>query len=219
MNKVIFTPSIVQLFVFRHEKLRHATCSLLQHVGLGTTLKPDISTDHPQTGSQSRSPEQLQRQHRLLSPNYNCPPILPLQILPGKKCLPALRHHTSKRALPSTLVLQGPNPQTMASPNPDLMTESQTTFPSDSENYHADNSSSPDDSRSPPSSSSPLILYSPPTIWGLFRGAAINLLLPFVNGLMLGFGELFAHEAAWRLGWSGTKVTSIHQQEQVESES
>lgn len=51
-----------------------------------------------------------------------------------------------------------------------------------------------------------MILYSPPTIWGLLRGAAINILLPFVNGLMLGFGELFAHEAAFRLGWSGTKI-------------
>jgi len=52
-----------------------------------------------------------------------------------------------------------------------------------------------------------MILYSPPTIWGLLRGAAINLLLPFINGLMLGFGELFAHEAAFRLGWTGTKVS------------
>lgn len=51
-----------------------------------------------------------------------------------------------------------------------------------------------------------MILYSPPTLWGLVRGAAINLLLPFINGLMLGFGELFAHEAAFRLGWGGTKV-------------
>ena len=55
-----------------------------------------------------------------------------------------------------------------------------------------------------------MILYSPPTIWSLLRGAAINLLLPFVNGLMLGFGELFAHEAAFRLGWSGTKVWQRH---------
>ena len=51
-----------------------------------------------------------------------------------------------------------------------------------------------------------MILYSPPTVWSLLRGAAINLFLPFVNGLMLGFGELLAHEAAFRLGWSGTKV-------------
>ena len=65
-------------------------------------------------------------------------------------------------------------------------------------------------SPSPPSSSSsPLILYSPPTIWGLLRGAAINLFLPFLNGLMLGFGELLAHETAFRLGWAQTRVSSI----------
>jgi len=51
-----------------------------------------------------------------------------------------------------------------------------------------------------------MILYKPPTFWGILRGAAINLFLPFVNGLMLGFGELFAHEAAFRLGWSNTKI-------------
>ncbi|MCJ1385783.1 Mitochondrial inner membrane protein oxa1 [Xylographa soralifera] len=84
------------------------------------------------------------------------------------------------------------------------LTESSLTIPSDSENYDANNELSP----SPPSSSSsPIILYSPPTIWSLLRGAAINVLLPFINGLMLGFGELFAHEAAFRLGWSGTKLS------------
>jgi hypothetical protein len=82
--------------------------------------------------------------------------------------------------------------------------ESGITIPSDSENYDANNELS---SSSPASSSSsPMILYKPPTLWGLLRGAAINLLLPFVNGLMLGFGELVANEAAFRLGWSGTKV-------------
>ncbi|KAL9003945.1 MAG: hypothetical protein Q9188_003216 [Gyalolechia gomerana] len=86
---------------------------------------------------------------------------------------------------------------------PDL-TGSSMTVPSDSENYSSSNNEL---SPSPPSSSSsPLVLYSPPTFWGLVRGAAINLLLPFVNGLMLGFGELLAHEAAFRLGWSGTKI-------------
>ncbi|KAL8744673.1 MAG: hypothetical protein Q9190_003095 [Brigantiaea leucoxantha] len=86
---------------------------------------------------------------------------------------------------------------------PDLAA-SGVTIPSDSENYSSSNNGI---SPSPPSSSSsPMILYSPPTIWSLLRGAAINLLLPFVNGLMLGFGELLAHEAAFRLGWSGTKV-------------
>ncbi|KZF20280.1 outer membrane protein Tom13 [Xylona heveae TC161] len=98
----------------------------------------------------------------------------------------------------------------MASPSDDARAElydSSMTIPSDSENYSANNemSSSP-----PSSSSSPLVLYSPPTIWGLLRGAAINLILPFVNGLMLGFGELLAHEAAFRLGWSGTKIFPSH---------
>lgn len=89
------------------------------------------------------------------------------------------------------------------------LSESQTTFPSDSENYDANHSNSNDSSDEPRSdSSSPMILYQPPTLWSLLRGAAINLFLPFVNGLMLGFGELFAHEAAFRLGWSNTKVRS-----------
>lgn len=79
--------------------------------------------------------------------------------------------------------------------------ESGLTIPSDSENYSANHDTSST------SSDSPLILYKPSTtLWSVLRGAAINLFLPFVNGLMLGFGELFAHEAAFRLGWSGTKV-------------
>lgn len=86
-------------------------------------------------------------------------------------------------------------------PNP--MAESGVTIRSDSEQY----SNGEDISTSPPSSASPaLILYQPPTIWSLLRGATINLFLPFINGMMLGFGELFAHEAAFRLGWSGTRV-------------
>ncbi|KAK3326038.1 outer membrane protein TOM13-domain-containing protein [Apodospora peruviana] len=83
------------------------------------------------------------------------------------------------------------------------MAESGVTMRSDSEQY-----SGPEDiSTSPPSSSSPpaVILYQPPTIWSILRSATINLFLPFINGMMLGFGELFAHEAAFRLGWSGTR--------------
>ena len=92
------------------------------------------------------------------------------------------------------------------------LADSSLTIPSDSENYSANNEESP----SPPSSSSfPMILYSPPTIWGLLRGAAINVLLPFINGLMLGFGELLAHEAAFRLGWSGTKVSFLRRYSQL----
>lgn len=82
------------------------------------------------------------------------------------------------------------------------LAESGVTIRSDSEQY----SQGEDLTESPPSSNSPIILYKPPTLWGLVRGAAINLLLPFINGMMLGFGELFAHEAAFRLGWGGTKV-------------
>lgn len=90
---------------------------------------------------------------------------------------------------------------------PSSLGESTFTISNDSEQY---GTSQPSEI-SPPQSSSPssppaLILYAPPTFWSLLRGAAINLFLPFVNGLMLGFGELFAHEAAFRLGWGGTKV-------------
>lgn len=104
-----------------------------------------------------------------------------------------------------------------SNPKADL-TQSEQTIPSDSENYsssqHPDLSPSPEPQekdqnqrrREKGRDHEPMILYTPPTIWGLLRGAAINLLLPFVNGLMLGFGELFAHEAAFRLGWGGTKV-------------
>lgn len=83
------------------------------------------------------------------------------------------------------------------------LSDSGVTVPSDSENYSANNEMN---SSVHSTSSSPLVLYKPPSVWGVVRGAAINLLLPFVNGLMLGFGELFAHEAAFRLGWSNTKV-------------
>ena len=86
---------------------------------------------------------------------------------------------------------------------PDLAV-SGVTIPSDSENYGNNELST---SPSPPSTdSSPLILYQPPTIWSLLRGAAINMFLPFINGLMIGFGELFAHEIAFRLGWSTERV-------------
>ncbi|KAK4096426.1 TOM13-domain-containing protein [Parathielavia hyrcaniae] len=85
---------------------------------------------------------------------------------------------------------------------PNAMAESGVTMRSDSEQY----SNHEETETSPPSSSSPaVILYQPPTVWSIIRGAAINLFLPFINGMMLGFGELFAHEAAFRLGWSNTR--------------
>ncbi|KAH7134984.1 outer membrane protein TOM13-domain-containing protein [Dendryphion nanum] len=91
------------------------------------------------------------------------------------------------------------------------LSNSGLTIPSDSEIYSAPESPpSPSHSPESSSSSSPLILYKPPTIWGLLRGAAINLVLPFVNGLMLGFGELIANEVAFRWGWGGTKIFPSH---------
>jgi hypothetical protein len=110
---------------------------------------------------------------------------------------------SERRASPSPKPTCDGLASTMSSdeaPNP--MAESGVTIRSDSEQYSGE-----DIEASPPSSSSPaVILYQPPTLWSLLRGATINLFLPFVNGMMLGFGELFAHEAAFRLGWSGTRV-------------
>ncbi|KAI1391728.1 TOM13-domain-containing protein [Hypoxylon trugodes] len=97
----------------------------------------------------------------------------------------------------------------MSSEELNPLAESGVTMHSDSEQYSAGE----DISTSPPSSSSPpIVLYKPPTVWSMLRGAAINLLLPFINGMMLGFGELFAHEAAFRLGWGGTRVFPISRQ-------
>ena len=97
---------------------------------------------------------------------------------------------------------------------PQDLSASGITIPSDSEPYSSlsppTSSSSPPDSQNHTSAGRPVIIYQPPTFWSLLRGAAINLLLPFVNGMMLGFGELLAHEAAFRLGWGGTNVRHPH---------
>ncbi len=83
------------------------------------------------------------------------------------------------------------------------MVASGLTIHSDSEQYSAGEELS----TSPPSSSSPaIVLYRPPTLLSMLRGLTINLILPFINGMMMGFGELFAHEVAFRLGWGGTRV-------------
>ncbi|KXJ93571.1 putative mitochondrial outer membrane protein [Microdochium bolleyi] len=88
----------------------------------------------------------------------------------------------------------------MALDEPNPLAESGVTMHSDSEHYSAGD----EDASSPGSPA--IVLYQPPTIWSLVRGTAINLLLPFINGMMLGFGELFAHEAAFRLGWANTRI-------------
>lgn len=88
----------------------------------------------------------------------------------------------------------------MALDEPNPLAESGITMHSDSEQYSAG------DDVSPPGSPA-IVVYQAPTMWSLMRGTAINLLLPFINGMMLGFGELFAHEAAFRLGWANTRVS------------
>lgn len=35
----------------------------------------------------------------------------------------------------------------------------------------------------------------------------INMFLPFINGMCLGFGEIFAHELGFRWGWTGARVS------------
>lgn len=44
------------------------------------------------------------------------------------------------------------------------------------------------------------------SVWSIVYSSAINLVLPFINGLMLGFGEIVAHEIGFRYGWYGAKV-------------
>jgi len=92
----------------------------------------------------------------------------------------------------------------MSLDDPNPLAESGVTIHSDSEHYSAGEDSSPRSSGSPA-----IVLYQPPTVWSLLRGTAINLLLPFINGMMLGWGELFAHEAAFRLGWGNTRIFPI----------
>ncbi|AWU75587.1 uncharacterized protein C5L36_0B08330 [Pichia kudriavzevii] len=40
---------------------------------------------------------------------------------------------------------------------------------------------------------------------GFLGRCVVNLVLPFVNGLMLGFGEIVAHEVCAQYGWRGAR--------------
>lgn len=42
------------------------------------------------------------------------------------------------------------------------------------------------------------------TILSLLKATAINFMLPFINGVFLGFGEICAHELAFRWGWTNS---------------
>lgn len=48
------------------------------------------------------------------------------------------------------------------------------------------------------------------TILALLKATAINFMLPFINGVFLGFGEICAHELAFRWGWTNsTHVVNV----------
>lgn len=46
-----------------------------------------------------------------------------------------------------------------------------------------------------------------PSVKDILISGAINFVLPFINGMMLGFGEIFAHELGFRWGWSAARVS------------
>lgn len=45
--------------------------------------------------------------------------------------------------------------------------------------------------------------YRNPTFLWILRSTAVNLVLPFFNGVMLGFGEILANELVFKFGWFG----------------
>ncbi|KAG5360337.1 Mitochondrial import protein 1 [Yarrowia sp. B02] len=52
----------------------------------------------------------------------------------------------------------------------------------------------------------PRITFSLPAIGRFLGRCCINLVLPFINGMMMGFGELVAHEIGFAWGMSGARV-------------
>jgi hypothetical protein len=85
------------------------------------------------------------------------------------------------------------------SPNTDSYPE-EVSYPSDDAPSSAESHSS----------NSLVTLYQAPTFLSLLRTTAINLVLPFINGVMLGFGEIFAHELAFQWGWRSAKALLFH---------
>ncbi|KAG0356250.1 Mitochondrial inner membrane protein oxa1 [Gamsiella multidivaricata] len=47
-------------------------------------------------------------------------------------------------------------------------------------------------------------IISRETIISLSKATAINFILPFINGVFLGFGEICAHELTYRWGWTNS---------------
>lgn len=54
-------------------------------------------------------------------------------------------------------------------------------------------------------------------IWDILKKSAVNIFLPFVNGMMLGFGEILAHEIGFRYNWIGAKVQPARRMRSRES--
>ncbi|CUM65354.1 uncharacterized protein PRCAT00002989001 [Priceomyces carsonii] len=44
------------------------------------------------------------------------------------------------------------------------------------------------------------------SLWDVLTRGSINIILPFINGMMLGFGEILAHEIGFRYNWIGARV-------------
>uniref|UniRef100_A0A0L0NV02 Mitochondrial import protein 1 n=1 Tax=Candidozyma auris TaxID=498019 RepID=A0A0L0NV02_CANAR len=55
-------------------------------------------------------------------------------------------------------------------------------------------------------------------IWNILKKGAINLVLPFINGIMLGFGEIFAHEVGFKYGFVGARVQPPRRQVQAQAQ-
>jgi hypothetical protein len=45
--------------------------------------------------------------------------------------------------------------------------------------------------------------YNSPTLLWILKSTAINFILPFFNGVMLGFGEILSNEVLFKYGWFG----------------
>ncbi|KAI5962660.1 uncharacterized protein KGF55_003736 [Candida pseudojiufengensis] len=48
----------------------------------------------------------------------------------------------------------------------------------------------------------------------ILKKSSINIILPFINGMMLGFGEILAHEIGFRYNWIGAKVEPVRRLQQ-----
>lgn len=55
--------------------------------------------------------------------------------------------------------------------------------------------------------------------WEVIKRAGVNLFLPFVNGFMLGFGEILAHEVGFYYGWFGAKISPPRRMERKRQQS